>query len=96
MIEDNYYIVRFITGFTSKHEVSIRNMSSVPVTFSICIPDDGDEPAVTYETFINTTNNISVPPIFPSNPREFFISPNNTTLAANTSLSIKVKIQFIQ
>ncbi|KAK0162784.1 hypothetical protein PV327_006530 [Microctonus hyperodae] len=76
-------------GFTSKHEVSIRNMSSVPVTFSICIPDDGDEPAVAYKTFINTINNISAPPIFPSNPREFFISPNNTTLAANTSLSIK-------
>ncbi|KAK0159232.1 hypothetical protein PV328_010140 [Microctonus aethiopoides] len=76
-------------GFTSKHEVLIQNMSSVAVTFSISIPDDGDEPAVTYETFINTTNNISVPPIFPSNPREFFISPNNTTLAAHTSLSIK-------
>lgn len=73
-------------GFSRRQEVSLRNLSLVPVTFSVTIMEDGDQPPLTYEEFAMS----EVKPSFPTNPREFKIIPQKGVVQAYDSLKLKV------
>lgn len=73
-------------GFSRKQEVSLRNLSLVPVTFGVTIIEDGDQAPLTYEEFATS----EVKPSFPTNPREFTITPQKGVVQAHSSLKLKV------
>ncbi|TGZ50588.1 hypothetical protein DBV15_08089 [Temnothorax longispinosus] len=73
-------------GFSRKQEVSLRNLSLVPVTFGVTIIEDGDQAPLTYEEFATS----EVKPSFPTNPREFTIIPQKGVVQAHSSLKLKV------
>ncbi|XP_044581462.1 hydrocephalus-inducing protein homolog [Cotesia glomerata] len=68
-------------GFTSEHEVTLLNDSPVSVKLSLTIPD-GNESPVTYESFTYSAPNLV------SNPKEFFIQPQQFILSAQSSRNI--------
>ncbi|CAD6222554.1 GSCOCG00001023001-RA-CDS [Cotesia congregata] len=68
-------------GFTSKHEVTLLNDSPVSIKLNLTIPD-GNEPPVTYESFTYSAPNLV------SNPKEFFIKPQQFILNAKSSRNI--------
>ncbi|KYN44368.1 Hydrocephalus-inducing protein [Trachymyrmex septentrionalis] len=73
-------------GFIQTQEVSLYNLSVVPVTFSVTIMEDGDQTPLTYEEFATS----KVKPSFPTNPREFTVIPQTGVVQAHSSLKLKV------
>ncbi|XP_011879969.1 PREDICTED: hydrocephalus-inducing protein homolog [Vollenhovia emeryi] len=73
-------------GFSRRQEVSLRNLSLVPVTFGVTIMEDGDQASLTHEEFATS----EVKPSFPTNPREFTIIPQKGVVQAHSSLKLKV------
>ncbi|XP_072764395.1 hydrocephalus-inducing protein-like [Anoplolepis gracilipes] len=73
-------------GFSKKQEVNLRNLSLVPVSFSIIVMEDGDQTPLTYEEFAIC----EVKPSFPTNPCEFTIIPQKGVVQAHSSLKLKV------
>jgi len=72
------------TGFSKKQEISLRNLSLVPVTFRVTIMEDGDQTPLTYEEFAIS----EVKPSFPINPREFIIIPQKGVVQPQSSLKL--------
>lgn len=60
----------------------------MPVTFDATIIEDGDQTPLTYEEFATS----EVKPSFPTNPREFTITPQKGMVQAHSSLKLKVKL----
>ncbi|KAG5334606.1 HYDIN protein, partial [Acromyrmex charruanus] len=73
-------------GFIKKQEVSLHNLSLVPVTFGVTIMEDGDQIPLTYEEFATS----KVKPSFPTNPREFTVIPQKGVVQAHSSLKLQV------
>lgn len=73
-------------GFSRSQEVSLRNLSLIPVTFSVTIIEDGDQAPLTYEEFATS----EVKPSFPTYPREFTIIPQKGVVKPQSSLKLKV------
>lgn len=73
-------------GFSRKQEISLCNLSLVPVTFDATIMEDGDQTPLTYEEFATS----EVKPSFPTNPREFTITPQKGMVQAHSSLKLEV------
>lgn len=59
----------------------------VPVSFSVTIMENGDQTPLTYEEFAVS----EVKPSFPTNPREFTITPQKGIVQAHSSLKLRVK-----
>ncbi|KAI4504415.1 hypothetical protein M0802_000886 [Mischocyttarus mexicanus] len=73
-------------GFTSRQEVCLHNLSSVPVTYSITVLNDGVEEPLTYEDFVNSDTKLS----FPSNPREFIVQPEEGVVPERSFTKIRI------
>ncbi|XP_036144321.1 LOW QUALITY PROTEIN: hydrocephalus-inducing protein [Monomorium pharaonis] len=83
---ENRSFVYAFAGFSRSQEISLRNLSLVPVTYSVSIMEDGDQAPLTYEEFAIS----EVKPSFPTNPREFTITPQKGVVQAHSSLKLKV------
>lgn len=66
----------------------MHNLALIPVAFTLTVLNDGDEVALTHEEFARSQTK----PSFPSNPREFEVSPEEGVVASNDSMRIKVPI----
>ncbi|XP_031837907.2 hydrocephalus-inducing protein homolog [Nomia melanderi] len=73
-------------GFSSKQEVCLHNQSLVPVAFSLRLLNDGHQTPLTYEEFARA----QMKPSFPSDPREFFVTPETGVVSASGFLKLKV------
>ncbi|KAK2576816.1 hypothetical protein KPH14_005450 [Odynerus spinipes] len=73
-------------GFSSRQEVSLHNLSSVPVTYSITVLNDGTETPLTYEDYARADTKLS----FSSNPREFVVQPEDGIVRARSFLKIRI------
>ncbi|XP_067203900.1 hydrocephalus-inducing protein-like [Linepithema humile] len=73
-------------GFSKRQEVCLCNLSLVPVSFSATMMEDGDQAPLTHEEFARS----EVKPSFPTNPREFMITPYKGVVQAHSSLKLKV------
>lgn len=73
-------------GFSRKQEVYLRNLSMVPVSFSVAIVEDGDQAPLTHEEFARS----EAKPSFPANPREFKITPQKGVVEAHSTLKLRV------
>ena len=82
----NRNFVYVFAGFIKKQEISLHNLSLVPVTFGVTIMEDGDQIPLTYEEFATS----KVKPSFPTNPREFTVIPQKGVVQAHSSLKLKV------
>ncbi|XP_033221021.1 hydrocephalus-inducing protein homolog [Belonocnema kinseyi] len=72
--------------FTNKQDLCLKNHSTVSVSFNMSVPDDGYEPAVTFEDFSASRTK----PTFPCHPKEFIITPVEGVVSANSSLKIEI------
>ncbi|XP_076659704.1 hydrocephalus-inducing protein homolog [Halictus rubicundus] len=73
-------------GFSNKRDVYLHNLSLVPVTFSLRMLNDGHQAPLTHEEFAKAQTK----PSFPSNPREFFVTPKAGVISANGFCKLKV------
>ncbi|XP_014477568.1 PREDICTED: hydrocephalus-inducing protein homolog [Dinoponera quadriceps] len=73
-------------GFSKRHEVYLRNLSLIPISFGATIMEDGDQTPLTHEEFARSEARMS----FPTNPREFTIIPQKGVIQAHSSLKLKV------
>lgn len=79
-------IERLFSGFSTRQDVYLHNLALIPVAFTLTVLNDGDEMALTHEDFARSQTK----PSFPSNPREFEVSPEEGVVASNDSMRIKV------
>ncbi|KAG7200298.1 hypothetical protein KM043_017763 [Ampulex compressa] len=84
--KDNLDFGTTALGFSTRQEVCLHNLSLMPVSFSITVPNDGLQPPLTYEEFAEAQTK----PSFPTNPREFTISPEEGVVPAHASSKIKI------
>ncbi|XP_031371217.1 hydrocephalus-inducing protein homolog [Apis dorsata] len=73
-------------GFSTRQDVYLHNLALIPVAFTLTVLNDGDEVALTHEEFARSQTK----PSFPSNPREFEVSPEEGVVASNDSMRIKL------
>ncbi|XP_076283503.1 hydrocephalus-inducing protein homolog [Lasioglossum baleicum] len=73
-------------GFSNKQEVYLHNLSLVPVSFSLRMLNDGHQTPLTQEEFAKAHTK----PSFPSNPREFFVTPKAGVISANGFCKLKI------
>ncbi|XP_043251739.1 hydrocephalus-inducing protein homolog [Colletes gigas] len=73
-------------GFDSRREVRLHNLSLVPVAFSITVQNDGHQTPLTHVEFARAQTK----PRFPTDPREFVVTPETGVVSAQEFLKIKV------
>lgn len=80
--------VNTFAGFTTQKQLSFRNLSHSPIDYSIRVPSDGRELALTHEVYAKA----SVKPSFPKSPREFLIDPWDGVLKPGRCLHVQVSL----
>jgi len=73
-------------GFTSSYTCTLSNLSLVPVTFHLRVPDDGQLPSVCSRS--NSPKSAGSA----ASPREFEITPSSGVLAAQSGVEIRVDL----
>lgn len=79
----------FTVGFTQEARLCLKNLSHAPIEFSICIPSDGCNKAITHEDFAKA----EIKPHLPLTPREFLLDPQDGVIKPGASLSVNVGIK---
>ena len=74
MLYTTYSVFLINTGTPTVREVTISNLSVVPVTFSLVVLSDGRYPSISYNTFASA----KIKPRVSDFPKEFQIEPRES------------------
>jgi len=75
-----------VSGFVASRTCTLTNLSLVPITFHLQVPDDGQQPAVCSRTDTQLQSATTAA------PREFQITPSSGVLAPQSRMDIHVEL----